>query len=358
MPRRILINASILAERPTGIGVYALELLREWAQRPGGFHFTVYIHESAQPLLADIDAPHFAVRAVSSRWFPGHANFRRFLYSNVLAAAKRQSLIFHLSQFEAAFAGRHQIVTVHDLIPLQQATTGMQRLFFRSVLPRCLDRTALIITPSQTTADLLQSRYRTPPSKVRVIPHGVRRFRTQGEPARPERPYILFAGRLAPYRNLDRLAAAFLRILDRVEHDLVIAGEAAPGFVPLPPHPRIRYTGYVDDDTLGALYRGASVFVFPSQAEGFGFPPLEAMLCGTPVITSKESSLPEVCGSAALLIDPRSAESIADALLRVLLDEPLQARLRAAGLERAGALTWRASAERHLQVFEEIARTI
>jgi glycosyltransferase involved in cell wall biosynthesis len=113
----------------------------------------------------------------------------------------------------------------------------------------------------------------------------------------------------------------------------------------------------VDDDTLGALYRGASLFVFPSHREGFGFPPLEAMLCGTPVVTSKESSLPEVCGSAAWFVDPRSVDSIADGLLRVLLDEKLQATLREAGLRRARELTWEASAARHLQVFEEAAET-
>jgi glycosyltransferase involved in cell wall biosynthesis len=352
--RPIIINACHLGARPTGIGIYALELLREWAVRPGGFRFTVYVHETAKPLIDGFASEHFSPRAVSARWFPKNANFRRFLFANLLAAAERKAVVFHASQFEAAFTGARQIVTIHDLIPLQTLTTRLQRFYYRNVLPRSLARSAAVIAPSQATADALQRSYRTPASKIRVIPHGVRAFSTDAQPIKPVRPYILFAGRLTPYRNLDRLVSAFLSIRDRVEHDLVIAGEATPGFRLSAPDPRIRLTGFVDDEMLGALYRGASLFVFPSHAEGFGFPPLEAMLCGTPVITSREASLPEVCGSAAWFVDPHSADSIGEGILRVLLDQRLQAQLRDAGKRRASELTWRASAERHLQVFAEI----
>ena len=354
MAHPIIVNASHLSARPTGIGVYALELIRAWAARPNGFEFSVYVHETAMPLLEDISSPQISLHTVSERWFPANANFLRFLYSNLLSASKRKAILFHVSQFEAAYVGPRQVLTVHDLIPLEEATTRMQRLFLRYVLPRCLEQASMVIAPSQTTADALQSRYRTPAAKIRIIPHGVRRLPVQPDLAKSSRPYILFAGRLTPYRNLDRLAAAFLSIQDRIEHDLVLAGEPAPGFSPPPHHPRIRMTGYVDDATLAGLYRNAALFVFPSQSEGFGFPPLEAMLCGTPVVTSKESSLAEVCADAAWFIDPRNAESIADGLLRVLLDEQLREKLREAGLQRAGELTWRTSAERHLQVFEEV----
>ena len=350
MAHPIIINATHLGFRPTGIGIYALELLREWAARPGGFEFRVYVHQSAKPLVEGLTSESFSLRTVS---FPQHSNPRRYLFANLLAARERKAVVFHVSQFEAVLVGQHQIITVHDLIPLQTLISRVQRFYFREVLPRSLARAARVITPSQTTADLLQERYRTPASKIRVIPHGVRTFKSDVAPAQFDRPYILFAGRLTTYRNLDRLVSAFLRIQDRIEHDLILAGEGA-GFKLDVPHPRIRMTGYVDDDALCALYRGASVFVFPSQSEGFGFPPLEAMLCGTPVVTSKESSLPEVCGSAALFVDPRSADSIAEGLLRVLLDQQLQAELREAGTHRVREITWRASAERHLQVFKEI----
>lgn len=354
MARHVIINACHLGDRPTGIGIYALELLREWALRPAGFSFTVYFHETAKPLLGGFASEHFSPRAVSARWFPKNANFRRLLFSNLLAAAERQAVVFHASQFEASFTGARQVVTVHDLIPLETLTTRLQRFYFRHVLPQSIARSAAVIVPSQATADALQRRYRTPASKIRVIPHGVRAFAADAPPPKPVRPYILFAGRLTPYRNLDRLVSAFLSIRDRVEHDLVIAGQASPGFSLPAPHPRVRLTGFVDDQTLGALYRGASLFVFPSHAEGFGFPPLEAMLCGTPVITSRDASLPEVCGSAAWFVDPHSADSIGEGILRVLLDQRLQVQLRDAGKRRASELTWRASAQRHLQVFAEI----
>lgn len=351
MTHPIIINATHLGSRPTGIGIYALELLREWAARPGGFAFRVYVHESAKPLLEGLTSPAFSLRTVS---FPKHSNPRRFLFANLLASRERNAVIFHVSQFEAALVGERQIIAVHDLIPMQTLITRVQRFYFREVLPRSLARAACVITPSQATADLLREHYRTPASRIRVIPHGVRKFNPDVAPARFERPYILFAGRLTPYRSLDRLVSAFHRIQDRIEHDLILAGEVASGFKLSASHPRIRMTGYVDDDTLCALYRGASVFVFPSQREGFGFPPLEAMLCGAPVVTSKESSLPEVCGSAAWFVDPGSIDSIAEGLLRVLLDQQLQAQLREAGTRRVREITWRASAERHLQVFTEI----
>jgi glycosyltransferase involved in cell wall biosynthesis len=198
--------------------------------------------------------------------------------------------------------------------------------------------------------------YGLPPARVRVIPYGVRRFAEPGR--RPEavrgRPYILFAGRIVPHRNIERLVAAFLSIQDRVEHDLVLAGEAFYD-VDIPrDHPRIVRLGHVSDGELHALYRGASVFAFPSLGEGFGLPPLEAMSCGCPVVAAPAASLPEVCGAAALWVDARSVPSIADGLCAVLLDEGLRERLARAGRQRASELTWERSARAHLELLAEV----
>jgi glycosyltransferase involved in cell wall biosynthesis len=190
-----------------------------------------------------------------------------------------------------------------------------------------------------------------------VIPHGVRSLGGSGHATARSRPYILFAGRLAPYRNLDRLVQAFEKIQDRVEHDLVLAGEIQPGYLPPGSHGRVFVPGYVSEEELRALYRGASVFVFPSLDEGFGLTPLEAMAYGCPVVASREASLPEVCQAAAVFVDPRSVESIAEGMLTVLLDKDLRVRMIEAGLRRAAELTWENSAKQHLRLFEEVART-
>ena len=122
-------------------------------------------------------------------------------------------------------------------------------------------------------------------------------------------------------------------------------------------HQKVRFLGFVPDATLSALYRLASVFVFPSLYEGFGLPPLEAMAAGAPVITSNVSSLPEVVGDAALLIDPMDAGAIADAMARVLTDDALRASLIGRGHARVAAFSWPRSIGRVRQVYQELART-
>jgi glycosyltransferase involved in cell wall biosynthesis len=116
----------------------------------------------------------------------------------------------------------------------------------------------------------------------------------------------------------------------------------------------VRFFGFVPDRTLAALYRLASLFVFPSLYEGFGLPPLEAMACGTPVITSNVSSLPEVMGDAALLIDPYEPDAIADAMRRVLTDERLRQDLKARGLRRVAEFSWERSVARVREIYEQV----
>jgi glycosyltransferase involved in cell wall biosynthesis len=356
----IVINASHLGERLNGIGIYVLSLLREWARLESELRFEVYLHERARVHVAGWTFPErFTVRWIGSAVFGDQDNLRRFLYSNALAARRRRHVVFNPSQLELTLVGARQIVTVHDLIPLlvDPRSQRRQHYFFRYVVPWGLARAAAIITASRATQEALRVSYGVPAERISVIPHGVRRFDTHGggAPARLERRYILFVGRIVPYRNIERIVAAFLRIQDRVEHDLVLVGEAFYDVAIPTGNQRIIARGHVSDAELQELYRGASAFVFPSLGEGFGLPPLEAMASGCPVVASREASLPEVCASAAFWVDPRSVDSIADGLCAVLLDERLRSRLVNAGLERASALTWEASARAHLGVFARVA---
>jgi glycosyltransferase involved in cell wall biosynthesis len=116
----------------------------------------------------------------------------------------------------------------------------------------------------------------------------------------------------------------------------------------------VQFTGFVDDQALPRLYSGADIFVYPSLYEGFGLPVLEAMACGAPVITSNVSSMPEVAGGAALLVDPCSTAELADAMLRLAGDEQLRGQLRAKGMERAGQFSWEQTAEQTWQIYQEV----
>ncbi|MEO8130594.1 MAG: glycosyltransferase family 1 protein [Bryobacteraceae bacterium] len=355
-PPAIAVNATHLGSRINGIGTYIINLLREWARQPASLCFDVYLHERARPHLADISFPeNFHLHWISSRLFPDTANLRRLIFSNCLAMSRNRGLVFNPSQLEMTFAGARAIVTVQDLIPIQ-ITDHYQRkqsYFYRHLVPRGLSRAAAIIAPSKATQQAICQRYAVPPEKVTVIPYGVRKLPESSLPS-PSRKYILFAGRMVPYRNLNTLIQAFLQIQDNIEHDLILAGEICCDLNVPPRNERVIVRGYVQGDELAALYRGASAFVFPSLAEGFGFPPLEAMAWGCPVISTAEASLPEVCRNAALIVDPRNAVSVAAALTEVLSNQELRANLVREGFQRVAELTWEKTASAHLKLFATV----
>ncbi len=231
------------------------------------------------------------------------------------------------------------------------------------------------VVPSEATRDDLVAGYRFPEKRVHVIYEGSRGIFTPGDPGPlPEKvvsagiaaPYFLSVGRLDRRKNVERVIEAYRSLLrDGVScGGLVIVGpddsgseavkaRVAAGQVP---GEQIVMTGYLDEADLVRLFRGASAVVYPSLAEGFGLPVLEAMACGIPTITSCVSSMREVGAGAALLVEPTDPAAIAAAMRRVLTEPDLREQLAAAGLRRAEELTWRKSAERLLEVFRLAAR--
>ncbi len=179
-------------------------------------------------------------------------------------------------------------------------------------------------------------------------------------------PFVLYAGNIKPHKNVDRLIHAFSLLRQRGAGDtkLLIIGDEMSKYQNLRRlvhryqlHQHVRFLGFVPDETLAVLYRLASVFVFPSLYEGFGLPPLEAMAAGVPVITSNVSSLPEVVGDAALLINPLDAGAIAEAMARVLEDPALRADLIRRGHERVKVFSWEQAAARTYAAYTEIVRS-
>lgn len=258
---------------------------------------------------------------------------------------------------------RRQCVTVHDLAPIEypEEFSWLYRKFYSFLLPRLLPRVAGIITVSEYSRQRILTNYPVNPENVHAIPLAVdhNRFKAQKADAianvrrklnLPAR-YILFLGEISKRKNLGQLIRAFSKVQCRVGPDveLVIAGGASAKHVftrnGIPNLPsRCLFTGRIDEADLAPLLAGADVFVFPSLYEGFGLPPLEAMACGAPCITSNVTSLPEVVGDAAVLISPYDDDALAQALEAVLTNPNLASRLRDMGLARAGMFSWEKTA--------------
>jgi glycosyltransferase involved in cell wall biosynthesis len=233
------------------------------------------------------------------------------------------------------------------------------------MMRNAVHRSELILTVSEASrADILSFYPEADAERLQVVPNAIdeailedpgeeemervrERYQIRGR-------FVLYAGNIKPHKNLARLIAAFGLLKRRSGHDdlkLLIIGDEVNRYASLRRSVEaagvrqdVRFFGFVPDHTLAALYRLAAVFAFPSLYEGFGLPPLEAMACGTPVVTSRISSLPEVVGDAAVLVDPYSVEDIAGALERVLGDEALRASLVTRGRARAQAFSWERSA--------------
>ena len=262
---------------------------------------------------------------------------------------------------------KRQVVFIHDVIPLLFPEYHLKHTYYYYRLSRTLnvrhyDR---IIVNSETTKKDLMAHFRVPEERIFTSLLGKdERFMKSEDPARnngirdkyglPE-SYILFVGTLEPRKNITRLLSAYARSKARVGLKLVIAGktgwlyeEVFETVARLNLRERVIFTGFVDDDDLPSIYSMARVFVFPSLYEGFGLPVLEAMACGVPVITSDVSSMVEVAGEAAVLVDPLNVESLAENIDEVALNDATYDRLCRASASQAEKFTWEKTARHTL----------
>jgi glycosyltransferase involved in cell wall biosynthesis len=269
------------------------------------------------------------------------------------------------------------VVTIHDCIHLmfpQYLPGRLAHAYAKLQLWTAAHRSDHILTVSEASKLDILRRFRIPADKVTVVYNAID-ARLAREPADEEvdrviaryqlrDPFALYVGNIKPHKNLERLIEAFHQLRQESAFEalkLVIIGDEISKYQGLRRavhvhklHKHVRFFGFVPLDTLAVLYQLASVFVFPSLYEGFGLPPLEAMYFGTPVVTSNVSSLPEVVGDAAMLVDPYSAESIADGMRRVLTDEHLRAFLRERGMARAREYSWEQSVRQIRDVYGEV----
>jgi len=267
------------------------------------------------------------------------------------------------------------VVTVHDLafIRFPQTFRAYNRTYLDFATRMSVRRAVQILAVSEHTKRELVGLLGVPAERVVVTPNAVRAHFRPPEPATlaafraskglPER-FVLYVGTLEPRKNLTTLLSAYAEIARRHDVPLLVGG--GKGWLydavfqrleELGLRERVHFVGYIEEEELPLWYAAATVFVFPSIYEGFGMPPLEALACGTPVITSNSSSLPEVVGDAGLMVAPTDASAFATALDQVLSDAALHDDLRTRGLVRAQAFAWRTTAERTLAAYAVAAGT-
>jgi glycosyltransferase involved in cell wall biosynthesis len=260
------------------------------------------------------------------------------------------------------------VVTVHDLAfeRFPELFPRNWRWLYRTGLRAAVKRADAILVPSQSTADDLIASTSIPVSRVHVTPLGSSLVEWHEdreevfERFRVTQPYVLSVGTLEPRKNLVRLVRAYRQVAPDVPHMLVLAGargwhaDALDAELARPGPGSIVWTDEVSDGELDVLYRGADVFAYPSLYEGFGLPVVEAMARGVPTLTSDTSSLPEVAGDAALLVDPTDVSEIAEGLARLMTDHPHAEDLRQRGLQRAATFTWAATARATLDVYRQL----
>ncbi len=385
MSLRIVFDARRVAD--FGIGTYIRNLVRSLAKLDSSNQYTLITTAPSVPEFADLP-PNFNTAVYDKKSKPGFAQFGFTLFLTGFPAD-----LYHIPlNAVPLWMPKPYLVTIHDMSTLLFSTpSGYRsnlRLFY---LRHGLLRADRVLAVSSATRRDVESVLRIPAGRIQVVYNAPDpNFRQSGlspvvgtngqefawppeiqrvlDRYRIHYPFLLYVGRTNPQKNIPRLVEAFAVLRGELQDHphyqdlrLIIIGDE------IARHPAlrhaviqsrvedsVRFLGFVPIETLRAFYQAASAFVFPSLYEGFGLPPLEAMACGTPVVCSHVSSLPEVVGDAALIVNPENVFDIARGMREVLLNNPLRGDLIKRGFEQVRQFSWERTAAQVLQTYEEI----
>lgn len=368
---RIAIDYTPAYEQGAGIGRYVRELIAALAALDTQTPYRLFVAGAKN--LPTPPAPNFTWKPsrISPRWFA--RLWHRAQIPLPVETFTGEVDLYHATDFVLPPTHRRtrRLLTVHDLsfVRVPQAASPSLKAYLDRVVPRSVARADHILADSQATKDDLIALYDTPADKITVLLSGVdARFRRVDDPtvrARyniSERPYLFTVGTVQPRKNYSRL----IRVLARLRaagHDLALVIAGGRGWLEDEMYATLRDTamqpyvhliGFAADADLPALYSHAFCTTFPSLYEGFGFPVLESMACGTPVVTSNVSSLPEVAGDAALQVDPYDEDAIYAALVELIESPSLRETLITRGLVRAPQFTWANSAQQLQAIYRQM----
>ncbi len=365
---RIGMKVSPLTVLRAGIPNYIMNLLASLAETEDENEYFLY---TCRPLSGSLELPE-RFRTVPVR-FPSCRLQLWYQLGLPLRMRKDRLDLFHDPVYPLPFLlPVPGVITVHDLSNYETPDVhGARAALAARLYPSHLRRASMIIADSMYTASRIAELFPWAADKVEVVPLGVsdsfRRVERGAETSRVAEKYglpprfMLFLGTLEPRKNLDRLLSAFQSVAGDIPHWLVIAGGLGWKYRKLlekisrhPMKKRIILTGFVEDADLPALLSSAEFLVYPSLLEGFGLPVLEAMACGTPVLTSDTSSMPEVAGEAALLVDPLSIESIENGIRLLATDISRRESLSEKGMRRASGYSWKNTAAGTLEVYKRV----
>lgn len=354
-----------------GIGTYIRNLVKQLARLDQDTEYVLLARPNDAVSLHTLGENFRAVVETS-----GHYSLTEQL-KIPLALRRERVELFHAPHYVLPWlVPCPSVVTIHDCIHLmfpQYLPNRLALRYARTSITSAARRANRILTVSESSKRDILRFVDVDASRIHVIHNAFdERFATDPpeshvvrvrERYQLQNDFVLYAGNVKPHKNLERLIEAFHLVRARgLDHlKLVLIGDEISRYAALRRavhrhqlHAYVRFLGFVPEETLTVMYRLAAAFVFPSLYEGFGLPPLEAMASGTPVVTSNVSSLPEVAGDAAVLVDPYEPEAIADGMERVLTDQDLRRKLRERGLKRSREFSWESSARRVREIYQVI----
>jgi glycosyltransferase involved in cell wall biosynthesis len=378
----IAIDLTSLLPQPSGVDRYMLNLASSLTEleRPDTYIFFVNREdrERIHDTLNGRARRNVRVMAVCRRPRPVRLLFQQAILPCAINALQIDVLHSPAFLMPLISGGAGHVVTIHDMTPLllpEHHPQHRRGRLYEAMLHRSIRQADIVSVPSRSVRnDILELVPRVDPDRVRVIPYGVDdAFKPypdwQLQPVLQRLgihwPFILYVGTLDPRKNIPLLVETYGRLVEKgaVSEHLVLAGQhgwstsqLAASMAACGAADKIHLLGYVAEDDLPCLYAAARVFVYPTLSEGFGFPPLEAMACGTPVVASDSSSLRENLFGAAELVPAGDGDALLAAIERMLKDDHFRTRHIAAGLERSKQFRWSAFAEQTSDCYREICR--
>jgi glycosyltransferase involved in cell wall biosynthesis len=370
-------DATPLLKQRAGVGNYVYNLIKNLSLIDHKSRYVMFYchHRDVKEKMVKIENPNFENRFIR---FP--TKMMKALWASI-GLPKVDWLVgdvdlYHSPNYSLNALGRGKsLMTIHDLsyLAYRQFSLASGRWHYAFKIKNYAEKVDAIIADSESTRSEIIKYLKIPQEKIHVIHLACseafqplpKSDRTQAimEKYKIKGNFILFVGTLEPRKNLKGLIQAYDRSRAKEDYLLVLAGGKGWKYKhifrlvkQLKLEERVVFCGYVPDSDLPALYNSASVFVYPSFYEGFGLPPLEAMACGTPVITSHTTSLPEVVGDAGVYVDPFAVEQISVSIDTVLSDTKLRQSLREQGLKRAKIFSWERTARETLELYQRLVR--